>query len=400
MSCDTGSLRRGARVRISGLQARPELNEVVGRLLRFVPEKDRWAVQLESSDGSAPSESVLIRPGNLRCEGGALDAPPVFARSLTLAGRSVQLFGIQSYAGSKGGDEIFENVDELRPGVVVMESFAADDVSIDPGDSVPYRRLLSGQGLDRALDNMESSDFRQAWSAESIAVLAALRVGAEVRLGDRLHVTSFDRLIARHGLDELRHALIDATESLATWLEERQAAGGASVAVTLQDLPQNMICPLFKELSSERHLLMAHFVRLAVEEGHNVAVVIGAEHIGPVADLLLQDPPQQVHVQELLQEGAASEEPWQAELEKRAAVSAFLSSTCTFPSELVLPSKEQLLPEAGDFVAKVLPKYRTAFAGRLAEAVGGDQQALSSRLGRAPRARGLHELLEFCIKES
>merc|ERR1719171_2027655 len=49
------------RVRISGIQGRPELNGKHGMTTRFVPDKGRFAVTVEGLEG----ESVLLKPQNL-----------------------------------------------------------------------------------------------------------------------------------------------------------------------------------------------------------------------------------------------------------------------------------------------------------------------------------------------
>ena len=49
----------GAYVRLKGVVSRPELNGTVGRLLEFLPERLRWAVQLQSD------ERILLKRANI-----------------------------------------------------------------------------------------------------------------------------------------------------------------------------------------------------------------------------------------------------------------------------------------------------------------------------------------------
>merc|ERR1712176_270506 len=113
----------------------------------------------------------------------------------------------------------------------------------------------AGPGLERAIVSTAHSEFRQTLTAEAVAVLAAMRVGAEIRLCDRLHVETFNRIVQRHSLDDLRYALIQATELIAKMIEERRAKAiekGAAGSVRWADLPQNLLNLVFKEMSSER----------------------------------------------------------------------------------------------------------------------------------------------------
>eukprot|EP00747_Dinoflagellata_sp_TGD_P069264 gnl/TRDRNA2_/TRDRNA2_156061_c1_seq2.p2 gnl/TRDRNA2_/TRDRNA2_156061_c1~~gnl/TRDRNA2_/TRDRNA2_156061_c1_seq2.p2 ORF type:complete len:101 (+),score=22.81 gnl/TRDRNA2_/TRDRNA2_156061_c1_seq2:254-556(+) len=61
----------------------------------------------------------------------------------------------------------------------------------------------------------------------------------------------------------------------------------------------------------------------------------------------------------------------------------------------VLPNLEDLEPHSAAFVKKKYPKYREAFNGRMATALG-DQPKNPQLLQEPPRARGLAELQEFC----
>uniref|UniRef100_A0A6T1ECE3 Uncharacterized protein n=1 Tax=Alexandrium monilatum TaxID=311494 RepID=A0A6T1ECE3_9DINO len=53
------ALTRGMHVRVIGLQNRPELNGLEGRLLRYVDKGDRWQVRMDDGSGK------LLKPGNL-----------------------------------------------------------------------------------------------------------------------------------------------------------------------------------------------------------------------------------------------------------------------------------------------------------------------------------------------
>jgi len=322
----------------------------------------------------------------------------------------VRLFGVATYTASVGCDEVFRELEDFRPGIVLMESFdVGEDIEVEPGDPLPYRPLL-GSGLGAALRDVGDREFRRAWSTEAVAVLAALRVGAEIRLCDRLHVASFDRLIAHHGLDELKLRLLQATEAIASFVEQqvsREAAEARKAKrkpkpVGFSDLPQNSLCPFFEELGTERRRIMAHFAAAAAEQGSDVLLVIGAEHVAEVEEILAAGGPGD-GAQELLgaaggEDAAAGDESdWRVELEKRALVAAFLNSTRTFPPEVVLLPREQLLPEYAEQVAKIYPRYREMFMGRLSSALagaGGQQQlqeAMAAEMQR-PRVRGLAQL--------
>ncbi|CAK0857120.1 unnamed protein product, partial [Prorocentrum cordatum] len=108
-------------------------------------------------------------------------------------------------------------------------------------------------------------------------------------------------------------------------------------------------------------------------EGSDVLLVIGAEHVAEVEEILAAGGPGD-GAQELLgaaggEDAAAGDESdWRVELEKRALVAAFLNSTRTFPPEVVLLPREQLLPEYAEQVAKIYPRYREMFMGRLSSA--------------------------------
>merc|ERR1712187_495860 len=88
----------------------------------------------------------------------------------TWAGQIVHLFGVPDYNSACGGEEVYKLLLEELPGVVLMESFDACDEEVNPGDVIPYRSILSGPGLERALANITHSQFRQTLTAEVVAV--------------------------------------------------------------------------------------------------------------------------------------------------------------------------------------------------------------------------------------
>lgn len=102
------ALARGGRVRIEGLQARPELNGQEGTLVRFIESSERWQVKLnDSSDGS----TLSLRPANLQClvatggntegcdedEAARADGADLRSRAVALgAGSRVRLAGLKA----------------------------------------------------------------------------------------------------------------------------------------------------------------------------------------------------------------------------------------------------------------------------------------------------------------
>ena len=54
-----------ARVRVSGLQARPELNGQLGTVTRYVKDKGRFAVTVENPEKGIASDQLLLKPANL-----------------------------------------------------------------------------------------------------------------------------------------------------------------------------------------------------------------------------------------------------------------------------------------------------------------------------------------------
>ncbi|CAK0840522.1 unnamed protein product [Prorocentrum cordatum] len=147
-------------------------------------------------------------------------------QSVRHAGRSLRLIGVAGYNSAKGGDKVFQELEALRPGVVLMESFAAEGVEVVPGGAVPYHGLLPRRGVSLAQARVAEANFRSALTAEAVAVLSAMRVGAEVRLGDRLLTASFDRLVRRTSLGDLCGALAAAAEAAAA---ELRGLTGAAV---------------------------------------------------------------------------------------------------------------------------------------------------------------------------
>ena len=49
---------------VTGLVNRPELNGVRGRVVRYIPGKERWEVRLNDGHGKVS----LLKPANLRVE--------------------------------------------------------------------------------------------------------------------------------------------------------------------------------------------------------------------------------------------------------------------------------------------------------------------------------------------
>jgi len=413
----SGGFKDGDCIRAAGLQSRPDLNGTVGKLVRFYPEKGRWAVQFSKTGNAEP---ILLKVANLQhgvrvCN--VVDfasSEPQFAtsRGLDWAGRKIRLFGIRGYSSNAGSDEIYYGLQSFRPGVVLMESFdVRDKVVINSGDVLPYREVFPSDGLAHGLQCVASSEFRRASTAEAVAVLSALQIDAEVRLCDRLHTLSFDRLISRLSLLDLKHALVNATELVGQALEtiRTKKAEQGEPSIILFDLPQNFICPLFPELGIEREQLMGHFARCAAEQGNDVAIVVGVEHLAGivehfemVSDANLSGTPSSEIVEyhlKLLSDVTSDSEPgdsaWNEEIEKRSAVAAFLSATLTFPAGVVLPPVEHLQPEVAEVVKKTFPKYKQVFGGRVTEALGGVSQSIAA-LNAKPRLPGLAELHNLC----
>ena len=51
----------GAEVEVTGLVNRPELNGVRGRVVRYIPGKDRWEVKLNDGHGKATLKALNLR---------------------------------------------------------------------------------------------------------------------------------------------------------------------------------------------------------------------------------------------------------------------------------------------------------------------------------------------------
>ena len=51
----------GAEVEVTGLVNRPELNGVRGRVVRYIPGKDRWLVKLNNERGEASLKAMNLR---------------------------------------------------------------------------------------------------------------------------------------------------------------------------------------------------------------------------------------------------------------------------------------------------------------------------------------------------
>lgn len=401
---------QGDYVRIVGLKSRDDLNGMVGKVVRYFAAKDRWAVQV---DRTGCAEPVLIRLENLQrtqvCS--VVDhacSDPQFAteRGFKWAGRSIRLFGVRGYSSSQGSDEIFYGLASFKPGVVLMESFnVGEEEVVAPGDALPYERIFPRDGLEKAMAAVTDSQTRANWSAELVAVLSALRVGAELRCCDRLHSLSFDRLIQRYSLAELKTVLIQATELVAQCLEtisERRNKQGGDV-VKLSDVPQNVLCPLFPELGSERQDLMCHFARLAAEQGHDVAVIVGVEHLSGISEQFdhgdaCTPAEAKTLLSDVQSDAKMGDAAWDEEIEKRTVAAAFLRATRTFPPETVLPPAEQLLPEVTAVVKQHYRRYLEAFNARILTALGGPNSmaAMAMSAQNVQRIPGLAQLQELC----
>lgn len=348
-------------------------------------------------------------------------------------GRNLLVLGVPGYGSEEAGDELHALLAEVKPAAVLMESFAGECFPVPKsGAVIPYRETLAPAGLRRATDLVAHPDFRKGWTSEAVAVLTALGIGAEVRLCDRQHALSFERLLARRTLDQLRRDLIDAIEAVAVAVEQGPADGGGSGGQR-RHLPQNAVCPSFPELWDERHLLMAFHSRSAADalsEPGDVVVVVGAEHVDPLAEHLSGEADAELEqdvIAMLLDAAPVQPEAVRVEeasgglallLEKRAAVSAFLVSTQSFPPEVVLPHADDIAeayPDAPDqakeIIGKKYPMYRNAFGGRLAEAQASRGQApanwpvndpsiveaIQGMTGEgAVRAQGLAQLPALC----
>mmetsp|Transcript_14852 Transcript_14852/g.42079 ORF Transcript_14852/g.42079 Transcript_14852/m.42079 type:complete len:330 (-) Transcript_14852:92-1081(-) len=319
-------------------------------------------------------------------------------RTLTRQGCSrLHVFGVEEYASARGGDELFALINDTKPGQVLMESYSVTgDVAV--GGALPYRSSLKAAGLTKALQKLADREFRASLTCEAVAVLSALRVGAELKFADRQQTKSFDRIVARVPMEELRQIVIMATEAFATALEGK---GDSKDSATGSLGAQNLLCRFFPELWAERHVVMAHVAREAWASSRDadIILVLGAEHVEPVVRRLDKtEADQGVSVDELLRAPPAAADR-SAELEKRSALAALLVSTQSFPPECVLPPPDQL-DEVGKAVAqKVYPKYRWAIDGRLRQSSEGKpsaQDRLTAALQALNSCRGLGQLEELC----
>lgn len=340
-------------------------------------------------------------------------------RAVAFGSKTLHLVGVPSYNTSQGANEIFRFFEAVRPSTLLMESYIGEATS---GAVLPYRQTLGPGGQIVAEQLVQQPHFQQNWTSETVGLLAALRNGAEIRMADRLHATSFNRLIASRSLDGLKHDLIDATETVATHMEQRAAdpPEGTEPASLLM-APQNALCTCFEELWGERHLLMAFFTHAALKSDcDDVALMVGTEHIQPVA-ALVEALPRDILAAEVIDDHnellnappeatAGSHGLGSAEIiEKRAALAALLVSTRAFNPELVLPAADGLPEEMVQMVSSVYPRYRAAFEGRMTEArrvaeqVGGPeaqqaQQDLFAALqgGTSTAVSGLAQLPALC----
>jgi hypothetical protein len=66
MQSPSETVQDGSRVRIEGLQARPELNGRTGVVYgAFNQESGRWAIHVDANDAS-PATQISVRPANLK----------------------------------------------------------------------------------------------------------------------------------------------------------------------------------------------------------------------------------------------------------------------------------------------------------------------------------------------
>lgn len=79
------SFDAGTMVVVEGLSGRPELNGKRGRVLNFVADKGRFAVELPKRGGELASERVLLKPANLRPAPAEPEAPASKAPSAPAA---------------------------------------------------------------------------------------------------------------------------------------------------------------------------------------------------------------------------------------------------------------------------------------------------------------------------
>lgn len=288
-----------------------------------------------------------------------------------------------------------------------MESFNVGDEDVSSGDALPYARILPSDGLSAAMAAVTESENRANWTAELVAVLSALRIGAELRCCDRLHALSWDRLIYRYSLEDLKKVLVQATELVAQCLEAIRDKGNkqGGNAVTLGDVPQNVLCPFFPELGVERQDLMSHYARLAAEQGHDVAVVVGVEHLAGISeqfdhgDFCTADDAKAL-LSDVESDAKMGDVAWDEEIEKRTAIAAFLRATRTFPPDVVLPSAEQLLPEVTAAVKQNYGRYLEAFNARVLAALGGPNSIAAAISGQnSQRFVGLAQLHELCAMQ-
>ena len=260
---------------------------------------------------------------------------------------------------------------------------------------------------------MGRAPFQEAWSAESVGLLAALRVGARVHRVDRPHTTSFHRVVASRTLDQLKHQLVHAVETVAVEMEQ---AGSPADTASLLLPPQNALACCFDELWGERHRLMAQFTREAIVSAPpgDVALIAAHEHLPAIRSLLTLAPElQPFELAALLSsppEATAGEAGLGASdemIEKRAAVAAMLVSTRAFPPTCVLPQADDLPPSLAQFIGSVYPRYRNAFESRIGqarEAAGQGEDAQQSRRdlmaalqgGQAGTVNALVQLQALC----
>ena len=162
-----GGLRAGDQVLISGLKARPDLNNSAGRLVKFLTDAGRWAVRPDISNAPADAQLLKIRPENLR---------PAFrlAKSLSrtddrsdlhqhlASAMSTQWYAVvDNFLGSEAHARAF-----CKLMVDLRETFEAGDVA--GGRAAAAYARITGQAMPRG-------DLMKFLSHEEVAKHSALQ---------------------------------------------------------------------------------------------------------------------------------------------------------------------------------------------------------------------------------
>lgn len=288
-----------------------------------------------------------------------------------------------------------------------MESYWAPE-AVDTGEEVPYAKFLHPFGVARAISSLGKPKLRDTLSAEALAVLAGLEVGAKIRFADREHVVSFNRLVSRMTVSEMLVSVARVADEFGAAVERQGAASNATTPWAQDELLQNQLCPFFPELWRERHLVMASAARsaaaeleagLSLTEGgrSDLVMVLGAKHVEPLADLLLEEPTTEENLVALL-DSPEDTATFNEQLEKRAALVALLVSTRAFPAEYVLPASEDMLPEALEVVKPVYSRVRSAIMERMGnfDQTMQGSQAMAEKARAAAEVVSLQRLQQFC----